>query len=418
MMTSDQPDEAYVWIWLPGATEPIVAGRISSRNGAVEFRYGQSYLARAEAIPLYLPELPLERGPIRPLGHLTIAGCIADAGPDAWGRRVVMYRRASAGAADFDPESLSPITYLLETGSDRIGALDFQASATDYDPRGGSAQLSELAEAAQRLEAGIPFSAPLDEALLHGSSVGGARPKALLRHGDRAMIAKFSSSTDAPPGLAVKREYAAMTLAWLAGLNVARVELTSALGKDVLLVERFDRIPGGGGRRNVVSVLTLLGLDEVEGWYATYWELADIIRQRFINPVETLRELFSRIAFNIAIGNTDDHARNHAAFWNGEELELTPAYDIDPQPRSGGEAKQALAFGREGQRLSRFADVISCAPTYLLTVDQGRGIVERIIDTIDQNWRSVAEQAGMTRLEQSMLWKRAILNPFAFQPSE
>ena len=416
-MTSDQPKTAYVWIWLPGATEPVVAGRISSRNAAVEFRYGQSYLGRAEAIPLYLPELPLQRGPIRPLGHLTIAGCLADAGPDAWGRRVVMHRRASAGAADFDPESLSPITYLLESGSDRIGALDFQASATDYDPRGGNADLSELAEAAQRLEAGIPFSASLDEALLHGSSVGGARPKALLRHGDRSMIAKFSSSSDAPPGLAVKREYAAMTLARLAGLNVARVELTSALGQDVLLVERFDRIPGLG-RRSVLSVLTLLGLDEMEGWYATYWELADIIRQRFINPVETLRELFGRIAFNIAIGNTDDHARNHAAFWNGEDLELTPAYDIDPQPRSGGEARQALAFGREGQRMSRFADVISSAPTYLLTVDQGREIVDMIIDTINQNWRSVAEQAGMTRLEQSTLWKRAILNPFASQPSE
>lgn len=64
--------------------------------------------------------------------------------------------------------------------------------------------------------------------------------------------------------------------------------------------------------------------------YASYETLADLIRLRFARSTETLKELFSRLVFNILCGNTDDHARNHAAFWDGKMLTLTPAYDICP----------------------------------------------------------------------------------------
>ena len=74
-----------------------------------------------------------------------------------------------------------------------------------------------------------------------------------------------------------------------------------------------------------MSALTILGLDEMMARYASYERLAEIIRHRFSDPKDTLKELFSRIAFNILCGNTDDHARNHAAFWDGKELKLSPA---------------------------------------------------------------------------------------------
>lgn len=92
--------------------------------------------------------------------------------------------------------------------------------------------------------------------------------------------------------------------------------------KDVLLIERLDRMRSDGGwrRRAMVSALTLLELDEMMAAYASYEKLAEIIRHRFIDAKRTLRELFSRIVFNILCGNTDDHARNHAAFWDGKQL--------------------------------------------------------------------------------------------------
>jgi serine/threonine-protein kinase HipA len=82
-MTSE-PGQAFVWVWLPGAVDPVVAGRLDVEGQALVFTYGRSYLAREDRIPLYLPELPLGRGAIPPLAG-EIAGCIADAGPDAWG---------------------------------------------------------------------------------------------------------------------------------------------------------------------------------------------------------------------------------------------------------------------------------------------------------------------------------------------
>src|SRR4051812_38036066 len=225
-----QPDEAYVWIWLPQATEPVVAGRLQVTGDLINFNYGQSYLGRDERIPLYLPELPLEAGLISPLDGMTVAGCVNDAMPDAWGQRVIMQHLLGKGAsaADADPAAFGPLTYLLESGSDRIGALDFQASAETYAARGeDGASLEELQQAASLVDEKKPLSGGLERALLHGSSVGGARPKALLSDGGRRLIAKFSSSTDTYA--MVRGEFVAMELAARAGLEVARVELEESM---------------------------------------------------------------------------------------------------------------------------------------------------------------------------------------------
>jgi serine/threonine-protein kinase HipA len=374
----------------------------------LSFTYGQSYLAREEAVPLYLPDLPLQRGPILPrVGE--VAGCIADAGPDSWGQRVILNRHAGGDAND--TAQLGRLTYLLESGSDRIGALDFQASSSEYVGRSAqSATLDELAQSALRVEEGIPLSPALDAALLRGSSIGGARPKALLRDGDRRLIAKFSSTSDPYP--MVKGEFIAMELARRVGLNAAKVELTHALGKDALLIERFDRTTTGS-RRAMVSALTILGLDEMTGRYATYVGLADVIRSRFTDPGPTLRELFSRVAFNILTGNNDDHARNHAAFWDGAALTLTPAYDITPMPRAGGETAQIMAIGRDGFRMSQVAGCVTHAGEYLLSAQEAHEIVDHQIDVIETQWDEVCELAQLSEVDRRWFWGRQFLNPYA-----
>lgn len=405
-----EPQHAFVWIWLPGATEPVVAGRLDVVGPIVTFTYGRSYLELEGSIPLYLPELPLQRGPISPLvGEM--AGCIADAAPDAWGQRVILNRRT--GRADAETTELGPLTYLLESGSDRTGALDFQESGSTYVPRGMEhATLDELAESALRVEEGVPLSPELDQALLHGSSVGGARPKAVVEDGEVPLIAKFSSNTDSYP--VVQGEFVAMELARRAGLSVAPVRLAQALGRDALLVERFDR-PGGGKRRTMVSALTMLGLDEIGARYASYAELADLIRARFTEPRATLRELFSRIVFNILCSNNDDHARNHAAFWDGESLALTPAYDICPQLRSGGETAQVMGIGKDGYRMSQVAGCVERAETYLLSEAEAREMVDREIVTIEDQWDDVCDLAGLTKGEREAFWGRQFLNPYSLE---
>lgn len=331
----DAPTEAYVWIWLPGATEPIVAGRLApASDGRLNFNYGRSYLARADAIAIYDPELPLRDGVIEPGRRMLLPSCIRDGSPDAWGRRVIINRTMGLKGAQATALDLDELTYLLESGSDRIGMLDFQRTSDAYASRQKqNASLDELMQSTERVEQGVPLTPELDQALQHGTSVGGARPKALIEAGNRKFIAKFSANTDLYS--VVKAEYVAMRLAQRVGLDVAPVQLTQALGKDVLLIERFDRrrVEAGWSRRGVVSALTLLGLDETEARYASYEELATLVRHRFVAPSATLKELFSRLVFNILCGNTDDHARNHAALWDGTTLCLSPAYDICPQSR-------------------------------------------------------------------------------------
>jgi serine/threonine-protein kinase HipA len=413
-MTSEQPTEAYVWIWLPGASKPVVAGRLQVTGDIIDFNYGRSYLGRDDAIALHLPELPLRPGRIAPLPGLNVAGCIADATPDAWGQRMILRSMVGVGADLEDPASLGRLTYMLRSDSDRLGALDFQLSPEEYSKRDeSSAPLQELMQSAQRVEEGLPFSPALDRALLHGSSIGGARPKALLNDGDRRLIAKFSSTTDRYA--VVKGEFAAMELARRVGLDVAPVKLEQVLGKDVLLIERFDRVPGTEQRRAVVSALTILELDELSARYASYEALAHRVRARFADAPGTLRELFARLVFNILVGNNDDHARNHAAFWDGEALALTPAYDICPQPRAGGETTQAMSIGADGFRMSLLSACVERASTYLLAEAQAREIVDYQIDVIESQWGEVCDIARMTEVERAYFWRRQFLNPYALQ---
>ncbi len=416
-MTSKTEKEAFVWIWLPGETEPVVAGRLEADNGNVLFNYGKSYLDRIgdskPAIAIYEPELPLKAGVLPLPEGLSMPGCIRDAAPDAWGRRVIINKKLGLKGAGTDTAELDELTYLLESGSDRIGALDFQRSSTEYVPRtANNVRMEELIESAERVEKGVPLTPELDQALFHGSSIGGARPKALIQDQGKKYVAKFSSSTDLYS--VVKAEFIAMRLAELAGLNAAPVKLAKAANKDVLLIERFDRVPKGDkwARKAMVSALTLLRLDDMMARYASYETLSEIIRHRFTDPKHTLKELFSRLVFNILCGNTDDHARNHAAFWDGKALTLTPAYDICPQGRTGNEASQAMLISGDNN-LSQLKTCLETAHNFLLSEEEAREIFGNLTAAIEQHWEAVCEEAELNEVDKKLLWRRQFLNPYS-----
>lgn len=418
MMTSNKKyKEAYVWIWLPNEIKPVVAGKLDTDGEDILFNYGKSYLERISdnkpVISIYEPELPLKAGALPLLDGLSMPGCIRDAAPDAWGRRVIINKMLGLKGASTDTSKLDELTYLLESGTDRIGALDFQASPSEYIPRAsGNVPLAELLESAERVENGVPLTPELDMALYHGSAIGGARPKALVEDGNKKYVAKFSSGSDIYS--VVKAEFIAMRLAALAGLNVAPVRLTTAANKDVLLIERFDRkqTNRGWSRKAMVSALTLFGLDEMMARYASYEDFAEIIRHRFSDPKDTLRELFSRLVFNVLCGNTDDHARNHAAFWNGEDLNLTPAYDICPQGRAGNEASQAMLIS-ENNNLSQLKTCLDTAHNFFVSGDDALAIIETQISAIEENWDSVCNKAQLSQVDKKLLWGRQFLNPYS-----
>ena len=248
--------------------------------------------------------------------------------------------------------------------------------------------------------------------MYHGTAIGGARPKALVEDNDKKYVAKFSSSTDIYS--VVKAEFIAMRIANLVGLDVAPVKLETAANKDVLLVERFDRenVEQGWARKPMVSALTLFGLDDMMVRYASYETLAEIIRYRFTDPKDTLKELFSRLVFNILCSNTDDHARNHAAFWNGKELTLTPAYDICPQNRAGNEASQAMLISGNNN-LSQLKTCLETAHNFQLSKDDALLIFEKQKSVIEEKWNYVCDEAKLSEIDRKLLWGRQFLNAFS-----
>jgi serine/threonine-protein kinase HipA len=387
---------------------------LTQQGPQLVFNYGRSYLARPDAISLYAPELPLQPGSLSLIPGLNMPSCLRDASPDAWGRRVLIHQKLGVKGTDAAQFELDELTYLLESGSDRIGALDFQTSPTQYVPRQTQQpSLEELLTAAEKVEQGIALSPELDQALLHGTALGGARPKVLLDDGDRKFIAKFSSSHDLYS--VVKAEFIAMRLARKVGLNVATVHLRTAMGKDVLLIERFDRVRHGDQwrRRAMVSALTIFELDEMMAAYASYEKLAECIRHRFAHSTASLHELFARMVFNILCGNTDDHARNHSAFWDGHQLALTPAYDICPQSRTGQQALQAMLIHGSDRR-SQIATCMAAAPSFLLGSEAAIAIFNHQVSTIENEWPSICDEAGLSAVDRALFWRRQFLNPFAF----
>ncbi|WP_327210253.1 type II toxin-antitoxin system HipA family toxin [Rhizobium leguminosarum] len=400
---------ASVWTWLPDRSQPIRAGVI--RQGEERrhlFKYDEKFISHGLEKPSNIahlaPDLPLGDADIAPEEGMVIAGSLRDAAPDAWGRRVIRQR---AGEDD----ELSEIDYLLAAGADRIGALDVLSDADEYRSGDlGEASLEELVAAVRAVESGNVGPTALDNRI----GVGGARPKALVDLDGRKWIAKFSLQTDHQN--VVKAEYATMRLAAESGLDVAPVRLERAAGTDVLLIERFDRVnvDGRWRRKGVVSALTMLGLDEMMARYASYGELCRVMTEHLVDPALSMLELFERLAFNVLCGNTDDHARNHAFLWDGCTLSLSPAYDVCPQARSGGEASQAMLI-HEDDRSSRLVTCLNAAETFRLTKEEALAIMTRQVSVIGGKWRDVAEEAGLTIEDKVHLAHKAILNPFCVQ---
>ena len=345
-------------------------GRWWLRGTRVLFRYGRSYLDRTNAISLYPPELPLVAEPIPPLDGLALAGCSERRRP---GRLGPAGRPSIVCSASARPRRTPLSSTPSPTSSSReptgSAVSTSRPALTEYVPRVTTAALEELIDGVKKVEAGVPLPEPIADAFQHGSVIGGARPKVLLQHGDRRLIAKLQSSRD--PFAVVKAEGVAMGLAARCGLAVAAVEVTEAMDLDVLLVERFDR-PAPGQRRLVVSALTMLQLDEMMARYATYADLADLIRA-------SLRGTGGHASGAVQPDRLQHPGRQHRrprpqplrAFWDGSAPVTTPAYDIQPQNRTGWIADQAMAYGRDGAGQPPGAADRRCHEYLLMPAGQG-----------------------------------------------
>lgn len=393
--------ERIVFIYLPGATEAVPAGRLSMNERGTEliasrFAYGTRYLDRANALPVDPVALPLAGGrggaQLLPPAGLTLFGALRDAAPDAWGRRVIENRLRAP------PDGLPESTYLDRAGSNRAGALDIRQTPTS-DAEAGTLpsliDLEHLQEAAARIEQGEAVPAHLELFFAGGPSLGGARPKCVLTADGHEWIAKFPAASD--PFDTPTAERATLELAREAGLDVPRTRLEPlADGRRVLMIERFDREPSEHGmtRRHMVSALTLLARHEQDAPNSSYAALTDALGVHGVGGriAGDRAELFARMIFNILISNDDDHLRNHAFLYDpaGAGWRLSPLYDVVPRPQLAQERRLHLAVGPQGRLATLDNALAGAAPFGLRPVAAAR-IIDRVVRVV-RSWREIFDR--------------------------
>ena len=340
-----------------------------------------------------------------------IFGCFGDALPDRWGRLLLNRREQIRAQEEKRPvRKLSSYDYLLGIDDySRMGGFRFKESpdgefincdATLRIPPLTDVQV--LVAASMEVEKSeernlLPDKKWLLQLVHPGTSLGGARPKAgVLNEEGELCVAKFPSRNDEYDiGL---WEHLSHLLAKEAGVEAAETRAITAGEKyHTLLSKRFDRTTDGR-RRHFASAMTLLGL--TDGCNAQtgngYLDIVDFILQHCCNVEANLRQLYRRVAFSIAIGNSDDHFRNHGFLLTPKGWTLSPAYDLNPTFND----HQSLLINATTNR-SDLQLLLASSEEYMIGKEEATHIIEEVKDGVSQ-WRSMATRLGIAKREMDL----------------
>lgn len=403
MISRATRNECFVYITLPGEAEFVTAGKFeltTNRQGnpTGKFVYGRSYLERDDAVPIDPVALKLSNRTYETNLLKGVFGALRDASPDYWGRRVI---EKYVGKTE-----LGEIDYLLHSPDDRAGALGFGLNREPPAPRRKFNQTIEL----ERLQAlveiiiadeELPEGADAEQVqglVGGGTSMGGARPKAVVEDDNALWIAKFRHPEDKWNDARV--EHAMLLLARECGLQTAESKVVTIGEHDAVLVKRFDRehTKAGYRRGRMLSALTLLRADENyqnrDNW--SYVLLVEELRRVSSQPRTDGLELFRRMCFNALISNVDDHPRNHAVVAMNTDWKLSPAYDLTPStPISVERRDLALECGDMG-RYAHAENLLSQSARFLLKPDDAKNLINTIEETVKNKWYDITRKAGVT----------------------
>lgn len=323
-------DTLHLW-WLADPLHARLVGelRMARAFKGVSLVYAPGWLQSGFALS---EDLPLKAGEFFPREKETAVGAVDDARPDRWGERVIRLLDK--------PPRLSVLDFLFFAGDERFGALGVSLSAEHYLPH-NAGPLPELADARdiEQLVLKVLAGEPVDERkrrlIAPGTTLGGARPKALLNLDGHPWVLKFNEP-DEPIDMPLV-EHATMTLAEQAGIRVAQTRPVKVRRGHAVAVRRFDR-EGSHRRRHALSANVAL---KAAGEALGYPELAQLLRRRGVTAGgqhrAQMQELFRRMVFNILIDNTDDHEKNHALLMaDTGEYTLSPAFDVLPSGQALG----------------------------------------------------------------------------------
>ena len=376
--------------------DPVPVGEVAMHGSGFVFRYANSWLARPNAFAIDPLNVPLTSGQYF---STRMFGVLDDATPDNWGRRVLL--------ATHKQHPQNEIEWLLASRGTGVGCLLFSASRHLLPPLHQPPQFEDLERimvGLDQIEKGeVNLPAQIARLFEFGSSMGGARPKVTVTHEGKEWIAKLGRSDDIfdQP----RAEFASLQMANAAGLPAAGHKLVEVAGKPVLMVERFDRHEGAG-RGHYVSCNSLVSAEKprmhvgaVEG-DVSYSRIADVLKKVSDDATLDMRELFRRMAFNVLIGNSDDHLKQTGLLLTSSTgYSLAPVFDVLPHPTQLG--LQALIIGNEG-RVSSVSNLLSTPERFGLGKDEARAIVTDVYAVVREA-SGFFEAAGCSGAEVRML---------------
>ncbi len=406
-----------IWADWEGLSEAAVIGSVrlirKRQRRVPEFRFTDSWLSRQD-FRMLDPHLELRRDTQAPIAGHGNFGFLTDSAPHRWGRRLLQkHENFRAEREGRQPRRLDDFDLLFAVpDSMRVGALRVRCEDGDAEPgpwispsaAGDIPTWEELPELQRTASASmLPEDSGAEEdahraiILRSGASLGGSRPKATVQdeHGS-LWIAKLPSDNDGVH--VVLWEYLMHQLAQEAGITVppARVEELSD-GTTTYLVRRFDRT-ADHRRVHIASAQTLLGRSDTDESPVSYLDLAEIIRKTGSRPREDLKELWSQLAFNVAVSNCDDHLRNHSFLLELNGWHLAPAYDINPDPAGTGLSLDILP----GDNRLNFELLHTIAPYFGLSRNGTAQRLDEILGAVSC-WRVFARNLGIPRGEMEIM---------------
>lgn len=307
--------------------------------------------------------------------------------------------RAAAAADNRAPRQLDEVDYLIGVfDMAREGSLRFREPGGPYLAERAAipplVELPRLLHASREVALGEAGRAEVKALLNAGSgSLGGARPKASVCDGDRLLLAKFFHPSDEWNVMAWEKT--ALDMAAAAGIAVPAAQLIRIGDEWALLLERFDREGSlaRGARIPFMSGMTALG--SADGDARDYAELAEVVAELASEPAVQLQDLFARVTFSVAIANTNDHLRNWGFLRQPKGWEMTPLFDVNPNPEEGAFRVTSIA-GERGDREERgLRDLAAYAG---LSEDAACETVGRVLASTTL-WKDVARKNGCPERE-------------------
>lgn len=386
--------EREIHVYLDVANEPLLVGRLWARDKqgteTATFMYDATWLKRPDAVSL-APSLPLTPGTFQSSKGLFAP--FSDAAPDRWGKKLMRHHeRDRAASLGTKPRKLLDVDFLLAVDDEiRLGALRFKRPKEDRflsfsaRPAPPLIELKTLLSAAERVEKGKERKGDLSLLLAPGGSLGGARPKAVIRdRNGHLTLAKFPWKMD--EWSVIVWEKVTLDLARNAGIDVSGFRLERVGKRQVLLINRFDRRKDGV-RVPYMSAMTAMGaVDHEED--RSYLEIVDALRQLGGEPERDARQLWRRMVFNILVSNTDDHPRNHGLLLGARGWRLAPAFDMNPCPHDVGGGLHVLAINEEDHTGS-LAIALSVANYFGLSPKEANAIAGEVGLAV-ASWRKTA----------------------------